>query len=91
MVSVFLYRRDEVESLFNLEYLNSSKQRKHLARESAHLVLNKALSQCKVLIAIKSQRVVEKLLETNKKMAINYVEKRAKIVNILMHQEIYGK
>ncbi|XP_050275468.1 uncharacterized protein LOC126717674 isoform X2 [Quercus robur] len=27
MVSVFLYRRDEVESLFNLEYLNSSKQR----------------------------------------------------------------
>nr|POE80995.1 hypothetical protein CFP56_44882 [Quercus suber] len=38
-----------------------------------------------VLIAIKSRRVVEKLPETNKKMAINEVEKRAKIVNILMN------
>ena len=36
-------------------------------------------------------RVVEKLPETNKEMAINEVKKRAKIVNILMHQEIYGK
>uniref|UniRef100_A0A7N2MAI9 Glycine dehydrogenase C-terminal domain-containing protein n=1 Tax=Quercus lobata TaxID=97700 RepID=A0A7N2MAI9_QUELO len=41
-----------------------------------------------VLIAIKSRRVFEKLPETNKKMAINEVEKRAKSVNILMHQEM---
>ncbi|KAK7860360.1 protein creg1, partial [Quercus suber] len=36
-------------------------------------------SMTEVLIAIKSRRVVEKLPETNKKMAINDVEKRAKI------------
>ena len=53
---------------------------------------------CRVLLipitVLPKKKKIKKKKEkkkTNKKMDINDVEKRAKIVNILIHQEIYGK
>ena len=44
-----------------------------------------------VLIATQSQRVVEKEVETNKKMNIGDTEKSANIIKILMKQELMEK
>ena len=46
---------------------------------------------CQVLIATQSQRVVEKEVETNKKMNIDETEKSANIIKILMKQELMEK
>ena len=43
---------------------------------------------CQLLIATQSQRVVEKEVETNKKMNIDETEKSANIIKILMKQEL---
>ena len=46
---------------------------------------------CQVLIATQSHRVVEKEVETNKKMKIGDTEKSANIIKILMKQELMEK
>ena len=46
---------------------------------------------CQVLIATQSQRVVEKEVETNKKMNIDETEKSENIIMILMKQELMEK
>ena len=46
---------------------------------------------CQVLIATQSQRVVEKEVETNKKMNIGDTKKSANIIKILMKQELMEK
>ena len=53
--------------------------------------MNILFSFCSVLIATQSQRVVEKEVETNKKMNIGETEKSANIIKILMKQELTEK
>ena len=82
--------KSEVEGYLPLSFIECNSMH-HLCFMLMLLFMNILFLFCQVLIATQSQRVVEKEVETNKKMKIGDTEKSANIIKILMKQELMEK
>ena len=82
--------KSEVEGYLPLSFIECNSMRR-LCAMLMLFFMNILFLFCQVLIATQSHRVVEKEVETNKKMNIGDTEKSATIIKILMKQELMEK